>query len=368
MRIETIQAMAGAAVLSSFTYVPILAKSYLGEGEFYISLIVTVYATASFISSYVFGRAGDIFGRRVVLHAGLFISTISFVLVSVAYSAEFLLIIRALNGFSVGIYPGALAAYAYETDMPMGRFASFGAIGWGFGTILAGFAAGFDIRAAFWITGVFFMIAFISAMGLPEIQRERINVPLFPLETIKRNLPVYAAVLIRHSSAFAIWTYWPLFLAALGADLLMIGVIQAMNSIAQVVFMIGITDRFQCERLIVMGLVTSAITFLWFAVVTDFIQILPTQILLGFSWACLYVGALKYVTERNEERATASGLLTSVMSISGMIGPIIAAAYFTIWPSYLPIILNAVVMSLVALVIFWVSSKRLDSYLEMPAC
>jgi DHA1 family quinolone resistance protein-like MFS transporter len=360
--------MAGAAVLSSFTYVPILAKSYLGEGEFYISLIVTVYASASFISSYIFGRAGDIFGRRIVLHVGLFISTITFVLVSLTNSSESLFVIRALNGFSVGMYPGALAAYAYETKMPMGRFASFGAAGWGVGTILAGFAAGFDIRAAFWIGGVFFMLAFLSAIGLPKIQRERIQVPLFPIETIKRNLPVYTAVLIRHSSAFALWTYWPLFLAALGADLLMIGIIQAMNSIAQVVFMIGITDRFQCEKLILMGLASSALTFLWFAVVTDFIQVLPTQILLGFSWACLYVGALKYVTERNEERATASGLLTSVMSISGMIGPIIAAAYFAIWPSYLPIILNGVVMSLIALVIFWVSSRRLEADLEAPTC
>ena len=246
LRTEIIQTMAGAAMLSAFTFIPILARDHLGADEFYVTLIVAAYASASFLSSYIFGRAGDIYGRRIILRLGFLLSTISFALLIIPTGLEVLFLFRVLNGFCLGIYPGALAAYAYESKMKMGRFASAGALGWGAGTILAGYAAGFGIYYAFLVSTVFLFFAFASALTLPKIQKKSIKVPFFPIETLKRNYPVYLAMFVRHSSAFAVWTLWPLFLWDLGADLLMIGFVQATNSIAQVIFMIGLTDRFDC--------------------------------------------------------------------------------------------------------------------------
>lgn len=356
--------MAGAAVLSAFTYLPILARDVLGADEFYITAIVSVYAVASFASSYIFGRAGDIYGRRIILRIGLLISMLSFGLLVIPMSLEFLFLVRVFNGFSIGMYPGALAAYAYESDMKMGRFASFGALGWGAGTVAAGYAAGFNIYWAFLASAAFFVIAFGSAFTLPKIQVNSIRVPLFPVETFKRNYPVYLAVFIRHSSAFAVWTFWPLFLTDLGGDLFVIGLIQATNAVAQVVFMVGLTDRFNCNQLIVVGLGASAATFVWISFATTVWDLFPSQVLLGFAWACLYVGALKYVTERNEERSTASGLLQSSLSISGVIGPIYAGLLFAVWASYIPIILFAALMSVVALVIFFFSNRGTECSIE----
>jgi MFS family permease len=125
--------------------------------------------------------------------------------------------------------------------------------------------------------------------------------------------------------------------------------------------MIGLVDRFKYKKLVQVGLITTSITFVYFMVVAfylDWVQMIPAQILLGFSWSCLYVGALKFVTERNEERSTASGLLTSMMSIAGIIGPIIAAVVRLFTDSYIPILLNAVVMSLIALAIFGYHSRN----------
>jgi len=361
VRTEIIQIMAGAATLSASTYLPILAKDTLGADEFYITMIVAVYAIASFTSSYIFGRAGDIYGRRIVLRVGLFVSMVSFGFLVIPMSLDWLFIVRILNGFCIGMYPGALAAYAYESEMKMGRFASFGALGWGAGTVFAGYAAGFNIYWAFLVSDLFFVIAFASAFTLPKIQVNSIRVPLFPIETLKKNYPVYLAVLVRHSSAFAVWTFWPLFLSDLGGDLFVIGLIQATNSISQVIFMVGFTDRFECGKLISVGLGASAVTFVWMSFANTIWDIFPPQILLGFAWACLYVGALKYVTEKNEERSTASGLLQSALSISGVIGPIYAAILFALWASYIPIILFAAVMSVVALCIFYFSNRSSES-------
>lgn len=358
LKTETIQIMAGAALLSAFTYVPILAREHLGISEIYVTIIVGGYASASFIASYIFGRAGDVYGRKIVIRLGLLLSTLTFGLLILSSSFESLFIIRVLNGFCIGMYPGALAAYAYESKMKMGRFATWGAAGWGVGTLFAGYAAGFNIYYAFLIATLFLTIAFGSALTIHDMPREVVKVPWFPVETFKRNASIYLAVFLRHSSAFAIWTLWPLFLFDLGGDPFSIAIVQATNALAQVLFMVTITDRFDSKRLVSIGLIASAITFLWFPLARNILEILPTQVLLGFSWAMLYVGALKYVTENNKERSTASGLLTSMLSLSGVVGPVIAAIIYTIWPGYAPIMIFAAVMSVISFGLFWLNNRN----------
>lgn len=358
--------MAGAALFSAVTYVPILAREYLGTNEFYVTFLVGAYATASFVSSYIFGRAGDVYGRRVILRLGLLLCTISFGLLLIAIDPVILFLIRILNGFCIGMYPGALAAFAYESEMKMGRFAAFGAVGWGIGTVTAGFAAGFWIYGAFLVSTSFFALAFGSAMTLPKAPHQEMDVPLFPVATLKRNWSVYTAVLVRHSSASALWTLWPLFLFDIGADFFWIGVIQATNAISQVAFMAGMTDRFECRKLVATGLLASAATFTSLVFVTNVLEAIPTQVILGFAWSCLYVGALKYVTERNLDRSTASGLLTSVMSISGVLGPIFATVLFALWPGYHAIMIFAALMSTMGLLIFAGSSRNEECDITYP--
>lgn len=357
MKVETIQIMAGAAMLSAFTYVPILAREDLGISEILIAFMVAGYATARFLSSYIFGRAGDVYGRRVIIRLGLLLTTISFGLLLFSSSFETLFIVRLTNGFCIGMYPGALTAYAFESKMKMGRFATWGAAGWGIGTLFAGYAAGFNIYYAFIMCTIFLAIAFGSALILPKVEQVSMEVPWFPVETFKRNASIYLAVLIRHSSAFAIWTLWPLFLYDLGGDPFMIAIVQATNAIAQVLFMVTVTDRIESKRLVAIGLIASAASFAWFPFATNIFEIIPSQFLLGFAWACLYVGALKYVTDNNKERSTASGLLQSMLSLSGIIGPMIAVIIYSIWPGYAPIMFFAMAMSLVAYGLFWQQNR-----------
>jgi MFS family permease len=67
----------------------------------------------------------------------------------------------------------------------------------------------------------------------------------------------------------------------------------------------------------------SFITFISFTLAQNFWHMFPTQIMLGASWATIYVGSLKFIMERNVERGTSTGLLNSVLSISAIIGPIL---------------------------------------------
>jgi MFS family permease len=356
-RMAIIQIMGGAAMFSSFTYAPILARDYLGADEFFVTLMVGFYAAAAFISSYIFGRAGDIYGRRTILRLGLFLSILSFGVLVFATSPEILFIVRIMNGFSSGIYPGALAAYAYETRLGMGKFASFGAIGWGIGTICAGYFAGLGIYLVFLLASIFFIIAFASALTLQPIKREQMEIPRFPIETLKRNKTVYISVLIRHSSTSAVWTLWSLYLVDIGGDYLMIGLIQATNSISQVIFMVLLTDRLNHKTLISIGLISTMMSFASLLVATNIWEVFPSQVIIGLAWACLYVGSLRFLTENNEDRSTASGLLTSIFSLSSILGPIIAAILYALWPDYLPLFLNAIFTSLLAFIFFRTTCK-----------
>ena len=127
---------------------------------------------------------------------------------------------------------------------------------------------------------------------------------------------------MRHLGAFAIWAIFPLYLASLGADRFWIGAIYALNSLAQF-FIMRKLDRFDGNRLFRWGLVLSALAFLSFALAQDHYQMLPTQIILAFSWSFAYVGALLALTKKNIERATSVGILRSLIGLAGILGPIL---------------------------------------------
>ncbi|UCH32682.1 MAG: MFS transporter [Candidatus Bathyarchaeota archaeon] len=324
MRLNLIRFFTFGGIMTSWTYLSIFA-SQSGIPDSQIGLIVAFYSLALFLSSFVFGRASDRFGRKLFLLIGLALSGIAFFLQIFAHDIITLLLVRSFVGFCLGIYPAALVAYVHENKKSLAKFSSFGSLGWGVGTIAGGLiAVYFTIRAVFLLSSVLFIFALTAAFGIKFKKHDAVDVPKFPIEVAKRNLSLYLSILIRHSGAHMIWTFWPLFLQSLGADLFWIGVIQLTNSLTQFVIMFILGGRLSYISSIIVGLTLSSVSFFSFTLASDFWQILPTQILLGISWSLIYVGGLRYLMDRNIERATASGLFDSVLSLSSIIGPFMA--------------------------------------------
>jgi DHA1 family quinolone resistance protein-like MFS transporter len=269
------------------------------------------------ISSAVFGRLGDIFGRKRVVIIGFFVSAV------VAFAHNFirdipsLLFIRSLAGIGAGMIPGPLAALAWGS--PLGVFTACGSLGFTMSSVLAGV-----LKKDFFIftaSALLCMIGFAASFIIKEKQK-KILVPLFPYNIIVKNLKVYLPYLIRHSAATAIWAIFPIYLVKLGADKFWIGIIYGINPLMQFTFML-LLDRFKSTRLITIGLIASACTFLGYAIAPHWHLVLFLQVVLGFSWANLYLGSMKYLLENNIEQATATGILSSVFGLSGIIGPLI---------------------------------------------
>ena len=359
MKAPAIQLLSNVGLFGPVIIVPkILADKYFASDEL-IGLIAGCSAAAGFISSYLFGRATDVYGRRSILLLGLVLSGIATLLqiASIIWGGlEFFATVRILIGFCSGVFPAALLAYAYDTRSGrMGKFSAFGSAGWGVGNLAVGLFGVMYEEAYLFCAAVLFA-SFAIALTLPFSKEIRMSVPLFPAAIIKKNASVYSAMLIRHTGASMIWVTYPLFLESIGADLAWIGVIYAVNAFGQAFFMLFL-DRYDPSLLVAVGLVSSALTFFTFTLAGSYWEIIPSQVLLAAAWSCLYVGSLRYVMDRNKEKATVTGLLSSTLSISGILGPVLGGIASTAL-GYKSTISIATVMSVIALCIFIFEMRR----------
>lgn len=360
MKAKAIQLLSSAGLFGPAVVVPVILKDQLGASTELIGIIAGSFATASFLSNYFFGRASDVYGRRVILLAGLLMSGFATILQAVSVHVgglAFFAVARVLIGFASGIFPAALLSYAYHETKggKMGSFAAYGAGGWGLGNLAIGLF-GMLYEQAYLLCCVIIFVSFAIAFGLPFSREPKMAIPLFPKALIRKNAPVYAAVLIRHTGASMIWVTYPLFLISIGASNQMVGGIYAINSFGQFAFM-TLMDRFKPKVLVTVGLGSSALTFFTFTLVNNWFMIIPSQLLLAAAYSSLYVGSLRYVMDKNEEKATVSGLLNSTLSISGIIGPVLGGIAATLF-DFKGAIIIATIMATVALGIFLFALSR----------
>jgi len=353
MKAQAIQLLYQAGLYGPVIIVPSILQQKFFASKDLIGLVAGGFAAAGFVSSYVFGRASDMYGRRTILVLGLLLTGLAtvFQLVSLLWGGlPFFAFMRLLLGFCSGIFPAALLAYAHDIRSGrMGRFSAIGAAGWTVGNISVGLFGAF-YEAAYVFCAALLFASFVVALLLPFSKPAKMRVPLFPAQLIKRNASVYSAMLIRHTGANMIWVTYPLFLLSIGASYQWVGIIYGVNSLGQVFFML-LLDKYDPALLVAVGLLSSSLTFYTFTLAGSYWEIIPSQILLAFAWSCLYVGALRYVMDRNLEKATVSGLLSSTTSISGILGPVFGGFAATAF-GFKGTIAIATVMSMVALGVF----------------
>ncbi|UCF08168.1 MAG: MFS transporter, partial [Thermoplasmata archaeon] len=258
---------------------------------------------------------------------------------------------RILVGFCAGIYSSALVAKAFLLkEKAIGKFTSFGSFGWAFGILVAA------VLTMYWqiflFSSLMFFVSFAFSLAVTFRDDVKMAVPLFPRDVIKGSLPAYLTILIRHTGACSVWVIFPLYLHVnLGASLFEIGILYALNPMGQFITM-QFTDRFKSTKLIPFGLFLSILSFIGLALVTTFWFAVIPWVILSVGWACLYVGSLKFVMERNIEKATSTGLLNSTLNISSIAGALIGGAVAWQFGRVANIILAAA-MCLIAFILFF---------------
>ena len=318
MRINTIQLLTNTSHTMSNVFVPIFAAS-LGASFFEIGLISALFGLASFVSSFIFGKAADINRLRPIVLIGLVVSGVAFFLQVFAYDALSLALSRALVGFCMSIYPAALTVYIYYQKGSIGKFTSFGSLGWMIGYLLA--AVIVDVHFLFILSSVFYFVAFLNALKLKDIEKPSMNISYFSVDTFSRNIGVYLSIFVRHVGAVAVWTMLPLYLLHLGANNFWIGVIYAINPLVQFIVMRRM-DGLDNEWLVKWGCITSGLAFTCYLFAPSFIYVIPGMICVAFGWSFLYVGGNQLLVSRNAEKATATGILNSVIAAASIVGSV----------------------------------------------
>ncbi|OPY31838.1 MAG: Major Facilitator Superfamily protein [Methanomassiliicoccales archaeon PtaU1.Bin124] len=348
--------MSGSALL-----IPNLLRDGFSADTVTIGFVTASFNASLFASSYYFGRYSDVHGRKLILRAGLALTAFSLFLLAFTDSTNSLWMIRVLVGLCAGMYPSALLAHVYESDRKVGKFSAYGALGFGFGVFFAGVISIY--YGVFLFCALMLFGAFAITLTMPFGAEHRHHVPFFPRAIIKRNFPVYISIMFRHIGANMIWVIYPLFLEDLGAADWFIGSIYAINAFAQFVFM-QYVDRFSSMKLVIFGFIFSIITFPSYTLATEAWQIIPAQISIAAAWSCLYVGSVKYVMERNDEKGTSAGLLQSSLSISAIIGAMIGGvSAFTL--GYHGAMYIATVLATIGVIIFWFTHRLMGHSKEI---
>ncbi len=342
-----IQFFTNAALVTTSIFVPLMADEFT-KNRFVIGLIVGSYNGAIFLASMLFGRMADIKGKKLFVNIGLPLCTVTFLLHLLIRDLRSLFVIRIISGLTAGMYPAALTSLVFESNFVFGLFTAAGSLGWGFGSFVSGLIGKYKIL--FIQSAVLFSVAFIFSLKMVEREdRKLITPPLLPIDIIKKNIKVYLAFFLRHTGAMGIWAIYPLFLSKIGADKFWIGIIYTINPICQFFFML-IFDQRKSVKLVPAGLLFSALTFCLFGIVKDYKTFAVIQIVLALSWASLYLGSLKYLLERNVERATSIGIFNSISGLCGIVGPLLGGLLSTL--GFELLMFTATFMSILGWIIF----------------
>ncbi|NHW23749.1 MAG: MFS transporter [Archaeoglobales archaeon] len=318
MRAPLINFLSQVSIASSLLFIPVFAKE-IGASDIEVGIIASTYSLSTFVASSIFGRLSDFFNRKIILLSGLLLSSIFFFAQCLVKTPAQLLVVRALVGFSIGIFPAALMSYAYEKNRNVGSFSAFGSLGWAFGQLIAGFIMFYQRIFAF---GAFlFFLAFLMILR-ERFPAQKISRPRSSLTIIRQNFSIYLAFFIRHVGASAVWLIFPIYLAEIGISKFWIGIIYFMNSFLQFIVMQRI-ERFNPQFLLNLGTVFSGLTFLLYSFATQAHEFLAIQPLIAIGWSAMYVGALRIVLENNLERNSAAGFLNSTIYLSTILGSII---------------------------------------------
>jgi len=327
LTLAAINIFSNCAIETSNVFIALYAQE-LGSSRLQVGFIAAAAGIAYLASSMLFGRLSDIHGRMKFIRAGLALTAVSYLCQIYAGSPYTLLGARALIYFCLGINASVLVAYTYENQKQVGRFISYGALGWLLGAVTAAIVK--EYTALFIISAFLAFLAFLASFWLKEKPGTQIQAAIFPLALIRSDYRLYLALFLRQLGGNAIWAIWPLYQAGIGATRTWIALVEVTNMVGQIIFM-RLIEKFDPARMFKTGLFLSAGIFIAYGLANHYWQLIPAQIALSFAYSAMFVGALSYLLRRHQEYGTTSGLMNSANALSGSLGPFLGGAVSQAW-------------------------------------
>jgi len=333
--------------------IPFLVRQFT-PSALAVGLLALSYALAQFVAAPLLGRLSDRIGRRPVLVASVLGSALAYVAFGLATALWVLFVARVVDGLSGGNITAA-QAYIADVSAPQDRAKNFGLIGAAFGLgfiigpALGGVLSHISLAAPAFAAGAMAMLtALFGLFVLPEsLPRERRNAAplgardLNPLRPIARGLgqPALRALLLAiFAQGFAgaeLRTNFAVFTAGRfgmgpSQNALVFSFIGVVGLLVQGVLLRRISHRVSERRLALVGLAVMVGGYL----ATAFV---PTVALLYGALALIAFGGglstpmltgLVSLSVAPTEQGAALGAVQSLQSLTQILGPVWAGAFF----------------------------------------
>ena len=360
----------------------------INEASSYGAWLLFAYAATQFVCSPIIGNLSDRYGRRPVLLSSLLGFGIDYIFMALAPTYGWLFVGRIIAGITGASFTTG-AAYIADVSTPETRAKNFGMIGAAFGLgfiigpALGGLLAGWGIRAPFYAAaGLCLLNALYGYFVLPEsldkehrrpFEWKKAN-PFGSLRFLRKNAAIgglAACYFLIYLAAMAVqgnWNYFTIYRfhwteKLVGISLAVVGLLVGL---VQAVLTRAVNPRLGNEKSIYLGLFLYTLGLALFAFASQswmmFVFLVP-YCLGGIAGPALQSTMASHV-QRNEQGAL-QGALTSLMSLTTIIGPLIMNnlfKYFTTSkaPFYFPgisFLLGALFM-LSALIIAWLALNK----------
>lgn len=322
------------------------------------------YALMQFLCAPIMGGLSDRFGRRPVLLASLFGFGIDYALMSIAPTLSLLFVGRIVAGMMGASFTTA-AAYIADISTPEKRAQNFGILGAAFGLgfiigpLVGGLLGPLGSRVPFmaaavltllnWLYGYFILPESLAPENRRNFEWKRAN-PIGSLLNLKRFpviMGLVASLVLVYIAAHAVQTNWPYYTKEkfdwsskmIGYSLATVGVVFAIVQGGLIRFII---PKLGQERSVYVGLGLNATGFILFALATESWMMFAFTIVYCFGGiAGPALQGIMSTTVPANEQGELQGALTSLISVTSIIGPIVMTntfAYFTDTnaPIYLP--------------------------------
>ncbi|WP_425147067.1 TCR/Tet family MFS transporter [Deinococcus sp.] len=323
-------------------------------GALYVGVFLGVYALAQFVCAPLLGALSDRYGRRPVLLLSLLGIGLDYLLQYFAPTLAWFFLGRVLAGVT-GANITAANAYIADVSPPEKRATNFGrvgaALGMGFivGPALGGVLGGVDLRLPFLFAASLAFLNFLYGLlilpeSLPKEQRN--GVPLYrinPLASLSRlsHFPLvrsltFSFVLISLAQQFFFST-WVLFTqvalswtpARIGVGVAVSGVVTALVQGSLVGYGVRLFGE---HRSVVVGLSLSVLTYVAFGLVRTDWQIYVVIVLGSLDRiAGPSIQSLISQAVNEREQGAVQGSLSSLASLTGVVGPPFATWIFAVF-------------------------------------
>lgn len=314
-------------------------------------ILTVIYALIQFFFAPIIGSLSDKYGRRPVLLTSLVGFGIDYLFMAFAPNIWWLFLSRVIAGITGASFTTA-SAYIADISSPEARAKNFGLIGAAFGIgfiigpSLGGLLAHFGLRVPFFVAAAFCLLnALYGYFVLPEslskehrrkFEWKRAN-PIGSVTHLKKYPSVIGLigslvlVYIAAHSLQSTWTYinierfnWSE--QKLGYSL---GVVGIMTFLVQGVLIRYINPKIGNEKSVYLGLSIYALGMLAFAFATQswmmFVFMIP-YCLGGIAGPALQAILAGHVPKN--EQGELQGALTSMMSLTSIIGPLVMTNLF----------------------------------------